>query len=156
MASSLTHSLTKRHFWKSLPQSTLRDLWPLRHVIRVMRRHDLTKKFPYFFHWFQQKIKISFWYRIAACLLKMKVHLIQAQTFERVVPNWKKSPMCKFFFCMISIKMLWNDSEFFDVTLAWWGDKAGGVLADLNPLNINSSRIFISFVCLFGSNFVVY
>ena len=52
------------------------------------------------------------------CLLKMKVHLIQAQTFERVVPNWKKSPMCKFFFCMISIKMLWNDSEFFDVTLA--------------------------------------
>ena len=41
---SLTDSLTHCHFWKTLPKSTLRDLWPLRHVIRVMRRHDLTNK----------------------------------------------------------------------------------------------------------------
>ena len=26
------------------PKSNPRDLWPLRHLIRVMRRHDLTKK----------------------------------------------------------------------------------------------------------------
>ena len=34
---SLTHSVTDCLFWKTLPKSTLRDLWPLRHV---MRRHD--------------------------------------------------------------------------------------------------------------------
>ena len=26
------------------PQSNPRDLWPLRHLFRVMRRHDMTKK----------------------------------------------------------------------------------------------------------------
>ena len=34
--------LTIRQF--TTLQSDLRDLWPLRHLIRVMRRHDLTKK----------------------------------------------------------------------------------------------------------------
>ena len=41
---SVTQSLSHCHCWKTLPKSTLRDLWPLRHVIRVMRRHDLTNK----------------------------------------------------------------------------------------------------------------
>ena len=41
---SLTHWLTDCLFWKTLPKSTLRDLWPLRHVIRVTRRHELTNK----------------------------------------------------------------------------------------------------------------
>ena len=44
LTDSLTHWLTDSLFWKTLPKSTLRNLWPLRHVIRVMRRHDLTNK----------------------------------------------------------------------------------------------------------------
>jgi len=36
--------LTPPHFWKTLLQSTRTDLCSLRHVIRVMRRHDLTNK----------------------------------------------------------------------------------------------------------------
>ena len=39
---SLTHWLTDRHFWKTLPKSTLRDLSLspfLRHVTRVMTQH---------------------------------------------------------------------------------------------------------------------
>ena len=31
-------------------ESDPRDLWPLRHLIRVMRRHDLTKKIPTYLH----------------------------------------------------------------------------------------------------------
>ena len=40
----LTNWLTTRHCWKTLPYSTLRDLWPMRHVMIVMMRHDLATK----------------------------------------------------------------------------------------------------------------
>ena len=40
---SLTHSLRHSQYFY-LWQSDPRDLWPLRHLIKVMRRHDLTKK----------------------------------------------------------------------------------------------------------------
>ena len=33
-----------KHILRTPSESDLRDLWPLRHSIRVMRRHDLTKK----------------------------------------------------------------------------------------------------------------
>ena len=45
----VTHSLTHWgyfYFWHT--KSGPRDLWPLRHLIRVMRRHDLTEKFELF------------------------------------------------------------------------------------------------------------
>ena len=41
---SSTHWLTHCHCWKTLQESHPRDLWPLRHLIRVMRRHEQTKK----------------------------------------------------------------------------------------------------------------
>ena len=43
---SMTHSLTDSgyfYFWHT--KSNPRDLWVLRHLIRVMRRHDLTEKY---------------------------------------------------------------------------------------------------------------
>ena len=40
---SLTKDFTNWHT-KSNPRSHPRDLWPLRHLFRVMRRHDMTKK----------------------------------------------------------------------------------------------------------------
>ena len=42
---SLTDSLSD--FLILTLQSDPRDLWPLRHLIRVMRRHDLTKMYTY-------------------------------------------------------------------------------------------------------------
>ena len=44
MTLSLTHWLSD--FLILTLQSDPRDLWPLRHLIRVMGRHDLTKKYP--------------------------------------------------------------------------------------------------------------
>ena len=48
---SLSHSLTESHFWfwnkyinRTPSKNDPRDLWALRHLIRVTRRHDLTKK----------------------------------------------------------------------------------------------------------------
>ena len=40
----LTDSLTDFYFWHT--QSDTRDLWPLQHLIRELRRHDLTEKIP--------------------------------------------------------------------------------------------------------------
>ena len=43
------HWLTNsRYFYFWHTKSDPRDLWPLRHLIRVMRRHDLTAKFELF------------------------------------------------------------------------------------------------------------
>ena len=39
-----TDWVTESHCWKPPPESNPRDLWPLRHLIRVMRRHNLAKK----------------------------------------------------------------------------------------------------------------
>ena len=39
-----TYIQTDKGFYFLTLQSNPRDLWPLRHLIRVMRRHDLTKK----------------------------------------------------------------------------------------------------------------
>ena len=33
-----------KDIFKTPPKSNPRDLWPLRHLFRVMRRHDMTKK----------------------------------------------------------------------------------------------------------------
>ena len=46
MTLSLTQSVTQSvtDFYFCNKKSNPRDLWPLRHLIRVMRRHDLTKK----------------------------------------------------------------------------------------------------------------
>ena len=37
-------AIVHRYCWRTLPKSTLRGLWSLWHVIRLMRRHDLTDK----------------------------------------------------------------------------------------------------------------
>ena len=33
-----------KYILRTPPKSNPRDLWPLRHLFRVMRRHDMTKK----------------------------------------------------------------------------------------------------------------
>ena len=55
------HSLTESQgFYFLTLKSNPRDLWPLRHLIRVMRRHDLTKKIEFFFEHFSNKLKKRF------------------------------------------------------------------------------------------------
>ena len=45
LTDSLTDSLTHwRYFYFWHTQSDTRDLWPLKHLIRELRRHDLTEK----------------------------------------------------------------------------------------------------------------
>ena len=39
------------YFWNT--KSDPRDLWPLRHLMRVMRRHDLTKKIELFWNFLE-------------------------------------------------------------------------------------------------------
>ena len=51
MTLSLTHSLShwvtdSQYFYFWHTQSNTRDLWPLQHLIRELRRHDLTEKIP--------------------------------------------------------------------------------------------------------------
>ena len=40
----LTEWVTSTHCWKTLPYSTPRYLWSLKHLNKLMRRHDLTNK----------------------------------------------------------------------------------------------------------------
>ena len=59
----VTHSLTDwlSHFWFWHTKSRPREMWPLRHLFRVMRRHNMTKiyKNPFFF-WKMPKILENF------------------------------------------------------------------------------------------------
>ena len=54
---SLTESLSEWFFILTL-QSDPRDLWPLRHLIRVMRKHDLTNILAFFFYNFWHVLTI--------------------------------------------------------------------------------------------------